>query len=92
MTSVNTRTVHNQVNSTIQNKPSEQYQEPVRISTDAQSGHPADLPDDIVSISVPPEGAGILPKNILPSTPVSNSEKSNLLNTTSGRKGFSTFA
>jgi len=92
MTSVNTRAVHSQVNAIPQNKPSEQHQEPVKISTDAHGGHPEDLPEDIVSISIPQEVAGGPKKNILPSTPVSNSEKNNLLNTTSGRKGFSTFA
>jgi len=92
MTSVNTRTVQNQILTTIQNKPSEQTQKPVKAATDAQGGHSANFPEDIVNLSTSPSAIQTSSKDIQPSTPVSDSEKKSLLNTSSGRTGFSTYA
>ena len=89
MTSVNTSTVQNQIATTIQNKPSEQAQKPVKTATAAQGKHSANFPEDIVNLSTSPSAIQTSSKDIQPSTPVSDSEKKSLLNTNRGNSFLS---
>lgn len=92
MSIVHSSTVQSQTSAAIQKAPPEQTQKPVKTAADTRGGHPATFPEDIVNLSTSQAVTLISSKGIQPSTPVTNSEKSTLLKTSSGRTGFSTFA